>query len=276
MKAKFTAIKGRTTGNLAVPAHATLPIRGRPAPGSALLTLMLLAALLAAPLQGADAQPLRINTASVEPFVNDQGDGFLDLLIGEIFQRAGSAGRINRYPRASARSIQMADNGIDDGEALRINGQEGKHPNLVRVPEVILVNNFVGYSTPGKIKIEKFEDLKPYSVGHIIGWWIFQKNLEEVPKVTTVKSADQLFSLLRLQRLDVALYEKWQGLWVARSLGVPVMVHTPSLAQVEMFMYLHKKHTGLVPKVATALAGMKQDGSYARLYDQRLTTLLSQ
>lgn len=35
-------------------------------------------------------------------------------------------------------------------------------------------------------------------------------------------------------------------------------------------MYLNKKHAALVPKLAQALADMKADGSYQKLFDMTL------
>jgi polar amino acid transport system substrate-binding protein len=34
---------------------------------------------------------------------------------------------------------------------------------------------------------------------------------------------------------------------------------------VDMFLYLHKKHEALVPRLAQALRDMKADGSHARI-----------
>jgi polar amino acid transport system substrate-binding protein len=41
-----------------------------------------------------------------------------------------------------------------------------------------------------------------------------------------------------------------------------------------MFIYLHKKHEALVPRVAQALARMKANGSYQRIFDATLTSLV--
>ena len=220
--------------------------------------------------------PLRINTASVQPFATPDRKGFLDLLVGEIGHRIGRTAEVNLYEGASARSLQMANDGDDDGEALRIKGQEKRFPNLVRVPEPMIVNDFVAFSAPGKPAIENFQDLLAANTGYIIGWWVFQRNLQDAQHVTTVRGADQLFSMIRIGRIDYGLYEKWQGLWTAKAIGVPVQVHHPPLVKTEMFMYLHKKHADLVPKVSAALVKMKQDGSYQTLIEKTLTPLLRQ
>ena len=259
-----------------LPAH---PTAARHGPPNRLLlvhlTLLLLAtALLVMPAPTHGAEPLRINTASVEPFVTKDGDGFLDLLVAEVFKRVGKQALINSYRGASARSLTMANNGTDDGEALRIKGQEKNFPNLIRVPEPMLINRFVAYSRPGQGVIANWADLRPHSIGFVQGWWIFQKNTTDVPRITTVNNAGQLFSMLNLNRVDVVLYEMWQGLWIAHANGIAVKVHDPPLAQVEMFMYLHNRHEQLVPRVAEALAAMKADGTYQAIMDRVLRPLL--
>jgi polar amino acid transport system substrate-binding protein len=39
----------------------------------------------------------------------------------------------------------------------------------------------------------------------------------------------------------------------------------PALKDVDMYLYLHRKHEALVPKLAQALREMKADGSYNRI-----------
>jgi polar amino acid transport system substrate-binding protein len=52
-----------------------------------------------------------------------------------------------------------------------------------------------------------------------------------------------------------------------------VQLCEPPLAMREMFIYLHKKHKALVPKLANVLREMKQDGRYQILVDKHLTPL---
>ena len=50
-------------------------------------------------------------------------------------------------------------------------------------------------------------------------------------------------------------------------------VHEPPLASVDMYMYMHKEHAHLVPKLAQALKDMKADGTYRKIFDEILTPL---
>jgi ABC-type amino acid transport substrate-binding protein len=40
-----------------------------------------------------------------------------------------------------------------------------------------------------------------------------------------------------------------------------------------MFMYLHNRHAGLVPRLAAALAEVRRDGTWQRLYDRIIKPL---
>jgi polar amino acid transport system substrate-binding protein len=66
--------------------------------------------------------------------------------------------------------------------------------------------------------------------------------------------------------VDVVLYAQHLGQAQARRLGLnDVRVAGAPLTTQEMFVYLHKKHAPLVPRLAEALRQIKADGTYARL-----------
>ena len=91
---------------------------------------------------------------------------------------------------------------------------------------------------------------------------------------TPVREAEQLLHLLERDRADVVLYKRWQGLAQARQSQVAVRVMEPPLASVPMYMYLHVKRADLVPGAAAALAKLKRNGTYQRLFDETLRPLL--
>lgn len=67
-------------------------------------------------------------------------------------------------------------------------------------------------------------------------------------------------------RIDLALYTRTDGLALARGMGLSsVAPLSPALKDVDMFLYLNRKHEALVPKLAQALREMKADGSYNRI-----------
>lgn len=228
------------------------------------LALLLCSCAMASPLAAAE-QRLVLSTGVVAPYTTPARQGFLDQLVAAVFREVGVQAEVMVYPAASERSLLNANEGIDDGQALRVAGLEQIYPNLIRVPEPVILNEFVALSVRHRFATPGWAALKPYTVTYIIGWKIFEANVPSETPRTPVREADQLFTLLAQDRADVALYERWQGLAQARRSGLPVQVMEPPLASTPMYMYLHRKHAHLVPKVAQALARLKQDGTYQRI-----------
>ena len=72
--------------------------------------------------------------------------------------------------------------------------------------------------------------------------------------------------MLEHGRIDLALYTLADGSAQVRKLGLQgVVALSPTLKDVDMYLYLHRKHAALVPKIASALRDMKADGSHQRI-----------
>ncbi|MBC8269763.1 MAG: transporter substrate-binding domain-containing protein [Rhodospirillaceae bacterium] len=220
----------------------------------------------------ADEQVYILNTSTGVPYATSARDGFQDRVVAEVFRRIGLKGKVERY-EASARALLNANSNVDHGVAMRIAGLEKKFPNLVRIPERLIENDFVAYSRGLDLTTDSWDSLLPYVVAYINGWQIFERNLVAGQDSTTVKEPSQMFTMLDKKRVDVVLYERWQGFSRLASTGVKVMVHEPPLASVDMYMYLHKEHAHLVPRLAKALKDMKDDGTYRKIFDETLTPL---
>jgi polar amino acid transport system substrate-binding protein len=198
------------------------------------------------------------------PYTTEAGDGFLDIIVGEAFRRAGLQLKMVRV--SPERALLNANSGIEDGVSARISGLEKNYPNLVRVPEKVLDFPFVAFTNQPKLNNASWDSLTSVSVGHIQGWKIFEQNLKHGTPVTIVDTAEQLFSMLDKKRIDVALYERWLGLSLAKKMGIKnVRVIEPALADREMFIYLNKRHTDKIPAITAALQAIKSEGHYSRV-----------
>lgn len=233
------------------------------------LLSLLLACTISAPVA---AESLVFNTGTRDPYTTDDNTGFLNQVVKEMFARLDIEAEVIVY-QASARALQNANEGIDDGASLRVAGLERKFPNLVRVPEVLIENDFVAYSLGKTLDTKDWSTLAPYEISYILGWQIFQNNLRDHTHTLRAKDAEQMFALLKNDRTEFILYERWQGLWRAKALGLDVTTHEPPLASREMFIYLHSKHAHLVEPAAAALRAMKADGSYQAIVARTLLPL---
>lgn len=234
--------------------------------------MLLAACLLAAGGTGAaDLPVLRINDTNEPPFTTADQRGFLDAVAGEAFRRAGVRLKLVKLP--AERALRNVNAGIDDGDLTRIAGLEAHYPNLVRVPEKLMDWEFAAFSRNPALPA-RWDALRAVPVGHIRGWKIYERELAGAPYVITAESPAQLFRQLRLGRIDVALYAHWQGLDLLRHEGIEdVYLLKPILARREMFIYLHKRHAALAPRIAQALRAIKAEGLYERLYREKVLAL---
>lgn len=224
--------------------------------------------LLAGPVRAADR--IVLTSGVLAPYTTPDRKGFLDQLISVLFREVGREAELLIYPTATERGMLNANEGLDDGLAMRVAGLEKQYPNLIRVPEPVAINEFVAISTRHRFATTNWDTLQPYAVSYIIGWKVFEQNVPKGRELTRVRDAEQLFNLLARDRTDVVLYERWQGLAQTRAMNLKAQVMEPPLVRTPMYIYLHKKHAALVPQVAQALARLKQNGTYARIYDATL------
>jgi polar amino acid transport system substrate-binding protein len=216
------------------------------------------------------AEKIVLSAGVLEPYTTPDRKGFLDQLIVAVFREIGMEAEVLIYPTATERGMLNANEGVEDGLAMRVAGLEKQYPNLIRVPEEVVVNDFVATTTGPRFTTDNWESLSPYVVTYIIGWKVFEQNVPKGKEITLVRDVDQLFGLLKTGRADVALYERWQGLAKSRTMGLKLLVLEPPLVRTKMYMYLHKKHAALVPQVAAALLKLKQNGTYQRIFDNTL------
>lgn len=220
------------------------------------------------PLPCFSAEPTLVIGTSYKSFLSTpKEDGLLDRIAKEAFARLGIQAEVPFLP--AERSLMAANEGLHDGELNRIAGISKMYPNLVQVPESNMDFRFVGFSKDLAIETKDWADLKPYRVGIVKGWKILEQNLKDHPDVIYVYSAEQLFRQLEKGHVDIVLYGELVGRAQLKNMGLTEFnILSPPLAIREMFMYLHKKHTTLVPQLAESLRGMKKDGTYNRIVSE--------
>jgi len=216
----------------------------------------------------AEPRVLVLNDVNEPPYTNAERTGFLDIIATEAFRRAGLELRLVKLP--AQRALLLANDGIEDGDLTRIAGLEAQFPNLIRVPEKLVDWDFAAFSKDASIPAS-VEAIRGRSVGLIRGWKIYEQAMAGAEGVITVDDSEQLFRLLELDRIKVVLYVRAMGLVHIGKYGdKDVRVLEPSLYKREMYIYLHRRHAGHAPKIASALRAMKRDGTYQRAYNEKL------
>lgn len=214
---------------------------------------------------------LSLVTAALPPLGSTpEQQGFLERIAHEAFARIGYSVEVHSLP--GERALLNVNSGIDDCDLYRAPGFESAYPNLIRVPEKIGVMEFMAYTKDVELKDPAWQSLEPYVVAYANGWKIYER-MVKAKEVTVVRSINELFPLLNSGRADLVLLDRWQGLYVAHQQGIGVKLIEPPLAHVDMYMYLHKRHENISPKLVKVLREMKIDGTYTKIYDSVFESL---
>ena len=204
---------------------------------------------------------LVLGTFAGLPLSNENKTGYYDLILTEAFKRIDYNIEIASLP--AERSLVNANTGITDGDFMRVSGLERLYPNLIRVPEKIDDFEFVAFSRKVKEKTTSWGFLKPYDVAIVRGWKILEENIIGTNSMVRANDQKQLFLLLDNNRTDIAVYSRFEGYAMIKSLGIKeISTLEPPLAVREMYLYLNSKHKALVQPLSAALKEMKREGVF--------------
>ncbi len=212
---------------------------------------------------------LVLNAAVSDPLSNAGQTGFADRLVGMALERLGY--RLQTVHIPAERALIIANAGINDGEILRIGGLQDIYPNLIQVPEKLIDLEFVAFTRDPSLQVASWPDLANRPVAIITGWKILERNIPPGTELVTVKNIDQLFTLLLKGRTDVILYSRWSGLaYIRKNRLQGIRIVEPPLERQGMYVYLHKRHRNLVPKLAEELRALKAEGEDRKLFREVL------
>jgi len=178
-------------------------------------------------------------------------------LIKDVFKQMNIKLSIRHKP--AERSIREANSGITDGEFMRVSNISDLYPNLMKVSPEIGLMNFVVFSTLDNIDLSSgWQGLTNYKIGYITGWKIIEQNIANFKYTFPVGNAQKLFSMLSAGRFDLIIYEKSRGLKMIKQLGIiNVSPKLPALSSQKMYLFLHKKHQKLIPKISRSINDIK-------------------
>ena len=160
------------------------------------------------------------------------------------------------------RALRDANDGVDDGDISRVAGIDKEYPNLIRVPEPLIVVSQVAYAKK-EIRAESLDDLArlKVSVEVLVGNKIMDSMVK--PKIDSLlyhQAPDlaQAFSALSSGRVDVFIVSDIQ----ARSwLKLPEYASIRPLfvlSTVTDYTYLNKKWADIVPVIAASYKKLKK------------------
>ena len=212
----------------------------------------------------AQAETIVISSPPIPP-VSGSGDqpGYLKNIIIEAGSRVGIDIRYKNQP--AARSLRESNAGRSDGELHRIEGLEKHFPNLVRVPETVLIDSFVGFAARPGVKVENWDDTGSLKVYYPRGWTIYANAFGEDNEHHPGLHGHSLFHMVESGRIDFAMHTLDKGTYIADRENIKVYPVEPAFATKRMYIYLHKSKAHLVKRLASAIAEVKRDGTYSRI-----------
>ncbi|NJL58300.1 MAG: amino acid ABC transporter substrate-binding protein [Desulfobacteraceae bacterium] len=218
------------------------------------------------------AEPLDISSVFISPLSNPEGTGMIDIIVTKAFSRLGIKAVI--VPSNRKEALEKADKGLYDGDLLRVGDIiTPKYPNLIAVPETLYTFEFVAFSKNFDIPIAGWESLKPYRIGIPENAVILINSLSEQNVKALIKfiSIFDMFNSLVKGETDIVIHERLMGYEQIRQSDMSsIHVLEPPVVSKPMFLYLHKKHQDLVPKVEAVFKDMKKDGTIPKLLAETL------
>ncbi len=184
----------------------------------------------------------------------------------EAFRRIGLKAGFVQLP--SERALQSADNGQTDGDLVRVAGIEKLYPNLVQVPEPMLTYDTVAFTKGLGFKIEGWESLRPFRLCVLRGMKLAEQGTEGMDR-TISNDVSQAIMMLGAGRCEVALLGYIAWLEIDRMQAGTLRSLDPPVASTPLYLFVNKKHTALVPKLAEAMREMRSDGTTGKILEQK-------
>jgi polar amino acid transport system substrate-binding protein len=175
------------------------------------------------------------------------------------------------YP--GARALRMSNSGAIDGEMCRLKAIERAYPNLVRVDPLVAPLVMHAFSWKPAFPVEGWHSLKPYSIairrGHV-----FVERQTRGMRTQAIGTDLQILRMLDSRRVDIAVLLTGDALRVMHDEGIKgIKALFPRLVNMSAYLYLHKKHAALVPRIAASLRKMAENGRSRAIYTEHISSL---
>ncbi|AOT10832.1 substrate-binding periplasmic protein [Pseudoalteromonas luteoviolacea] len=169
-------------------------------------------------------------------------------------------------PLPGKRAQFEAKTGMKNGEIMRIFSYGEETPTTIRVPTPYYYLETTAFvRKDSNINIRTAADLQQYHIVKVRGVKHTNNITKGLKHVEDMDTTAQALKLVSKGLADVALTNKTDGLIYLKKLGINNVTHSPSLAVLDLYHYIHESQQHLVPLVNNKLIEMKESGELARL-----------
>ena len=192
---------------------------------------------------------------------------WVELIYAEVFRRLNIKLEVTYQPLKRA-SVE-ANSGKVDGEPARIHAYGASYPNLIRVEEPIFSMSVIAYTADPSISgLSGWESLRntEYNVGYPHGMKICENNLSKVVKAERLFNVTETVHGLRMAasgRIDLYVDDmnSVNPILYNNEYNLEDKIHVAGIMEeVPLYMYVHKKHRSLIPKLEDAIKEVKSEG----------------
>lgn len=155
-----------------------------------------------------------------------------------VYNELGHTMTVLEYP---GRALIESNAGLVDAELFRVAGIDNKYKNLIQVPGAISFSRIFAYvRKDSNLSPKNWTDLKGLRVGYVIGAKVVETKLQGIRSVG-VQRPEQLFDMLKLGRLDVAVYTA-----TTENIHEDIIPINTPLLKVPVYHYIHIKNRDLL------------------------------
>jgi polar amino acid transport system substrate-binding protein len=169
------------------------------------------------------------------------------------------------------RSLLWANNGITDGDLLRVSTLALKKlPNLQQVTEPLFT---IDQSVLSKkdIKVDGWDSMKNYSIAYERGTKFIEEKEDKFKSVYLVNSTEQAIAMLFNDRADITITSfstATKFLHKNKEHAKTIKILQPPLTSVTLHVYLYKqRHKKLAEALSVVLKEMKSTGQFQQLLE---------
>ena len=169
----------------------------------------------------------------------------------------------------AARGTLLSTSGSIDGDAGRTTRFKDEYPHMLKVePSYISISWHLFVMDP-LLAEQRDVELTKIRLGVLRGV-LFTDKLTEGLQPLEANSIDQLFHLLLADRVDAVIFSGFSGDRAITSTfkGKQILKRATPVHVEPIFLFLHPKHSLIVPKVSSALRLLTQSGQSKRIIDR--------
>lgn len=206
---------------------------------------------------------LQIAAIRYPPLMTQEQDGYLDLILKELFTRTGVDHEwVDTPPR---RGVNDTNAGVLDAVLLPFPDVLPGYADLLTLAEPLLPTYIAGLYTRDDMSIATIDDFFNYRVAHVRGWYQMEHLFEGHDSVEEVRSPRLMMEMLASDRVDVVLFSVVLGRYIADEIGLQDLKVSEFQINRNLYLHFNKRYRDLLPTLNDALVNMKEDGTMSSI-----------